>query len=150
MRGILSTNAYIANVIYMITVIISYAASSAVVLHSSIFPTFLKFIGSKTPSESYSIISFLPLLVLGSMLAIEVIIGFVSFFNTTVHTWSSRHLGVTSAAYGVPKNLRFDGPVALGGALGPGLLYLTAVKTVVALDLHFCGLVTLLVRDEMV
>ncbi|KAG9029791.1 hypothetical protein FRB95_004888 [Tulasnella sp. JGI-2019a] len=97
-KGALSINGPVVNIIYTISIIFSYAASSTVFLHSSIFPKFLsKLMGNEPPSESYSIVSFLPPIILGLALAIQAILGLFAFLKTEVLTWSSSPLDVASA-----------------------------------------------------
>ncbi|KAG9029790.1 hypothetical protein FRB95_004887 [Tulasnella sp. JGI-2019a] len=97
-KGALSVNGPVVNTIYIISIIFSYAASSTVFLHSSIFPKFLsKLMGSQPPAQSYSIVSFLPPIILGLSLAIQAILGLIAFFKTEVPTWSSSPLDVASA-----------------------------------------------------
>ncbi|KAG8993723.1 hypothetical protein FRB94_010390 [Tulasnella sp. JGI-2019a] len=92
-KGVLSVNGPVVNVIFIISIILSYAASSTVLLHSSILPGFLGG-GDQVPT---SVIYFLPPIILGTTLILQAILGLIAFFNTHVPTWSSSPLDITSA-----------------------------------------------------
>ncbi|KAG8994525.1 hypothetical protein FRB94_009822 [Tulasnella sp. JGI-2019a] len=88
-EGTLSVNGPVVSVIFTISIIFSYAASSTVFLHGQIF--------ADIASSSPSVISFFPPIVLGVTLVLQAALGLIAFFNTHVLTWSSSPLDVTSA-----------------------------------------------------
>ncbi|KAG8875651.1 hypothetical protein FRB97_004835 [Tulasnella sp. 331] len=82
-----SMNGPVVNALYGITMVFAYAASSSLLLRATKLNTDL----------GLSIISFIPLLVLGLTLVIQATLGLVAFYHTPVLTWSSSPLDVTSA-----------------------------------------------------
>ncbi|KAG8851040.1 hypothetical protein FRB96_009522 [Tulasnella sp. 330] len=82
-KGLFSVNGPIFNTIFAITIIFSYAASSSIILDSGFY--------------NFTVISYLPSIILGIVLTIQAALGFVAVHHTPVPTWSSCPLDMTSA-----------------------------------------------------
>ncbi|KAG8993650.1 hypothetical protein FRB94_010502 [Tulasnella sp. JGI-2019a] len=98
-KGVFSVNGPVANAIFLISIVFSYAASSTIFLHSSILPNFLhkKVAPTKPMATPSSLVAFLPPIILGAMLVLQAVLSLIAFYNTRVPTWSSSPLDVTSA-----------------------------------------------------
>ncbi|KAG8993649.1 hypothetical protein FRB94_010501 [Tulasnella sp. JGI-2019a] len=96
-NGALSVNGAVVNIASTLSLIFSYAASSTMLMHSSILPKFLMGQATAASSPSITVISFLPPIILGATLILQAILGLVAFSHTHVPTWSSSPLDITSA-----------------------------------------------------
>lgn len=83
-----SPNGRLINIANTFSLILSYAASSAIILDAS---------WNNLPGTS--VISFVPPFLLGAGLSIQAGLGFISFYGTDVVTWSTNPLDVASALY---------------------------------------------------
>ncbi|KAG8880643.1 hypothetical protein FRB97_000646 [Tulasnella sp. 331] len=103
-KGIFSVNGPIVNILFLISIVLSYAASASVLFRFNIYedgtdtlenrPSFWN---TKKIVQSYSIISFLPVIILGTALTLQAVLGLIAYHKTRVPTWSSSPLDVSSA-----------------------------------------------------
>ncbi|KAG8874631.1 hypothetical protein FRB97_005772 [Tulasnella sp. 331] len=88
-KGILSVNGPIFNAVFAITVIFSYAASSSIILNSNHY--------SYIPLQNFTVASFLPPVIFGTVLVLQATFGFIAVRSAPVPTWSSSPLDMASA-----------------------------------------------------
>lgn len=88
-----SPSGLLVNVLFIITLVLSYAAGSAIVLRNE---------SPNADAGSYthlSIISVVPPIFLGSALVVQAVLGFISLYATDVVSWSTNPLDVAAAHY---------------------------------------------------
>ncbi|KAG8994523.1 hypothetical protein FRB94_009820 [Tulasnella sp. JGI-2019a] len=78
-KGAFSVNGTVVSVIFTITIIISYAASSTIFIHEPI-------VSELDPGHSTSLISFFPPLILGIALVLQAVLSLIAFSKTHVPT----------------------------------------------------------------
>lgn len=107
-RGAFSINGWIVNLIFAITTVMSYAASSSILLRASIsrdaVPSLDDIVNGTVPMVEFTVMSYVPPILLGAALLTQAILSIIAFFNVKVLTWSSNPLDVASA-------LRYNGYV---------------------------------------
>lgn len=99
-RGIFSSNGFVVNALYSISLILSYAASSTILLTTA-FPacSISKSTGLYCDEDaSRSVISFVPPALLGTAFLIQGTLALIAFYGTQVPTWSNSPLDVTLAS----------------------------------------------------
>ncbi|KAG8859059.1 hypothetical protein FRB96_004629 [Tulasnella sp. 330] len=103
-KGAFSVNGPVVNILFLISIVFSYAASASVLFRLNIYEDGTDSLQhhpslwhTSSIAKSYSIISFLPVLILGIALTLQAVLGLIAYHKTTVHTWSSSPLDVSSA-----------------------------------------------------
>ncbi|KAG8885307.1 hypothetical protein FRB98_001846 [Tulasnella sp. 332] len=89
-KGAFSPNGPVVSALFGISIILAYASSSVFLLRATMMDRHGQF-------PEWTTISFLPLIVFGTMIILQAALGLNAFYATPVHTWSSNPLDVTSA-----------------------------------------------------
>ncbi|KAG8876284.1 hypothetical protein FRB97_004298 [Tulasnella sp. 331] len=89
-KGVFSPSGPVVNALFGISTIAAYATSTTFLLPCSLMNVHGHFV-------PWALISFLPPIIFGSMIILQAVLGFISFYTIPIYTWSSSPLDTASA-----------------------------------------------------